>query len=44
MVLGRDLLNALVLDLKFSKNVIIGGKGPYKGCLEPTVDLINYDL
>ena len=29
MVLGRDLLITLVVDLKFSNNVIIGGEGPY---------------
>ena len=32
MILGRDLLTALVLDIKFSENVIIGGEGPYEGC------------
>ena len=29
MILGRDLLTALVLDIKFSYNVIIGVEGPY---------------
>ena len=28
MILGRDLLTTLGLDLKFSDNVIIGGEGP----------------
>ena len=44
MILGRYLLTALVLDLKFSDNVIIGGKGPYEGCSALMVDLINYDF
>ena len=29
MIQGRDLLTTLGLDLKFSDNVISGGKGPY---------------
>ena len=44
MILGRFQITALVLYLKFSGNIIIGGKGPYEGCLEPMVDLINYDF
>ena len=28
MILGRDLLTALGLDINFSENVIIGGEGP----------------
>ena len=43
MILGRDLLTALVLDLKFPENAINGGKGPYKGCSAPMVDVNNYD-
>ena len=31
MILGRYLLTALGLDLKFSENVILGGDGPFKG-------------
>ena len=31
MILGRELLTALGLDLKFYNNVIIGGEGPYEG-------------
>ena len=30
MILGRYLLNALGMDLKFSKNVIYGEEGPYE--------------
>ena len=41
MILGRDLLTALRLDLKFSDDVIIDGKGTYKGCSVPMVDARN---
>ena len=44
MILDRDLLTTLFLDLKFFKNIIIGGKGPYEGCLTPMVDLNNYEF
>ena len=44
MILGRDLLTELGLDLKFSGNVIHGGEGPYKGCSAPTVDVNNDDF
>ena len=44
MILGRDLLSALGLDLNFSQNLIIGGEGPYEGCLEPMSDFSNYDF
>ena len=44
MILNRDLINALGMDLKFSENVIIGGEGPYEGCLGPMADLSNYDF
>ena len=42
MILGRYLLAALVLDIKFSKHVILGGAVPYEGCLSPMVDVNNY--
>ena len=42
MILGRDLLTAMVLDIKFSENFIIGREGIYKGCSEPMVDVSNY--
>ena len=44
MILGRDVLTAVGLDLKFSKNIVIGGKGPYEGCSSPTVDVRSYDF
>ena len=42
MILGRDLITALGLDLKYSENLIIGGAGPYELCLVPMADLSNY--
>ena len=44
MILGRDLLTALGLDLIFSEKIIIGGESPYEGCLTPMVELSNYDF
>ena len=44
MILGRDLLNSLVLDIKFSENVIIGSDRPYEEFFSPMVDSINYHL
>ena len=41
MILGRDLLAKLVLDLKFSENIIVGGKGSCEGCSAPIADIIN---
>ena len=42
MILGRDLLTSLGMDLRFSENTIVDGEGPYAGCLVPMVDLSNY--
>ena len=42
MILGRDLLITLGLDLKFSENLFIGGEGPYEGCSATMSDLSNY--
>ena len=44
MILGRYLLTALGLNLKFSENLIVGGEGPCEGCLSPMDDLSNYDF
>ena len=41
MILGRELLTALRLDLKFDEKVIIGAERPYEGFLSPMVDVIN---
>ena len=43
-ILGRNLLTALGLDLKFSEDIIMGGEGPYEECSEPIVDLSNYEF
>ena len=32
MILVRYLIHALVLDIKFSENIIFGGDVPYQGC------------
>ena len=42
MILGRDIITTLVLDIKFSDNVVIGVEGPYGGFLAPLVDVSNY--
>ena len=44
IILGRDLLTAMGLDLKFSENVIHGVEVPYKGCSEPIIGVNNYDF
>ena len=41
MILGRDLLSELGLDLKLSEIIIIGGDGPHEGCSAHTVDVCN---
>ena len=44
IILGRDILTALVLDLKFSDIIILGGDVTYEGCPAPMIDLINYEF
>ena len=44
IILSRELLTALGLDLNFFVNIIIGGEGPYEGCSAPMVYLRNYDF
>ena len=44
MILGRYLIISLVLDIKFSDNVINGSIGPYEGCLLSIVDIGNYNF
>ena len=43
MILGRDLLTDLGIDIKFSNRVIVGSKGTYEGCSAPMFDVRNYD-
>ena len=44
MILGRGLLTALGLDLKFSENIILGGDGPFKSCSAPMVYVSTYEF
>ena len=44
MILGRDLLTSLRLDLKCYQNLIIGDEGLYEGYLAPKADLSKYDF
>ena len=44
MILGRDLLTAWVLDLKFSEHVIIDCDGPYKNCSTPMADVTDHSF
>ena len=44
IILGRDIPNSLVLDLKLSKNIVIGNKGPYEVCLATMIDVSNYNF
>ena len=41
MIIGRDLLTALLLNLKSSDNVIKADDVPFKGSTAPMVDLGN---
>ena len=43
-ILGRDLLTALGLYLKFLEKFIIGGDRPYEGWLATMVDVSNCDF
>ena len=43
MILGRYLLVALVLNLKFYDHIIVGGKEPDEGCSAPMVEVSNND-
>ena len=42
MILGRDLLMALRLYLEFSKQVIVGGDGPYESFTGAVVYMCTY--
>ena len=43
MLLVREIIIDLRLDLKCSKHVISGGDGPHEGCVDTMVDMITYD-
>ena len=42
MILGRDLLTELGLNIKFSKHIINSDDGPLIGDMAPMVDLAAY--
>ena len=42
MIIGRDLLLELKLDLCFSDYMIKGHGGAYKGCTAPMKDIYNF--
>ena len=44
MILGRDLLTALLLYLKFSENIILGGSVSFKGFSVHMLDVSTYEL
>ena len=44
MILGRNILIALGLNLKLSGHVIEADDGPLKGLTSPMVDLVMYQL
>ena len=41
MILGRDLITAMGLYLKFPDSIVIGSERPYEGCSVPMVDVSN---
>ena len=44
MILGRDLLTALVLHIKFAENVMHVVEVPYKACSSPMFEVNNYNF
>ena len=42
MILGKDILTALVLNLKLSEQIIKSYGGTLKGSMAPMVDLSKY--
>ena len=44
MILGKDLLNDLGLNIKLSDCVIESDDGPFKGSVSPIVDLGTYEF
>ena len=42
MLIGRYLITALGLELKFSNYFIIGDKAPYEGCSSTIVKVSSY--
>ena len=44
IIIGRDLLTTVGIDIKFSDNAIEWSEGPQQGCTPPMVILNNYDF
>ena len=44
MILGRDVLTTLGIDIKFSSNFIISDDVPHEGCLSSIVVINDYDF
>ena len=44
MILGRYLLTALGVNIKFSKNTVSSKEGPHRLFTAPMVALNNYDF
>ena len=44
MILGRDLLTSLGLNLKLSDHIIEADDGPFKGSTAPMVDMGTYEF
>ena len=42
MILGRNLLTTLVMDINVYERAIFGGGGPYERLLAPMDNLIKY--
>ena len=44
MILGRDILTALVLNLEFCDHIIEGNDGPFKGSMAPMFDMGTHEF
>ena len=44
IIIDRDLLNKLGIDIKISMNTIECSEGPYQGCTTPIVNIDDYDF
>ena len=41
MILGRDPIMELLLDIEFDKRIMVSGEGPFGGDTAPTVNLLK---
>ena len=44
IILGINILTDLGLYSEFHKHIIMGGDGPFEGCMVPMVELGMYDF